>query len=792
MLKKLIFFAGALVLSLQAAPRDPFKQIDDLLPTPDEQRRASGAPGPGYWQQRADYLIDVELDEAKHHITGSEKITYHNNSKDTLDYLWMQLDQNLFDPKMIAAQSRTTSGLSDLSFNNFEGLLQAQKFDGGYKITAVKDVSGKPLKHVIVQTMMRIIPPSPLKPGQKITFSVDWNFKIVDATKMRARMGYEYFKEDKNHLYALAQWFPRMCAYTDVNGWQNKQYLGTGEFALEFGDYLVRITAPADHIVASTGELQNPEKVLTKEQRERFDKARTAKKPVFIVDLEEAKANEKKKPKGKKTWIYKADNVRDFAFASSRKFLWDAMGVDLNGRKVMCMSYWPKEGEPLWSRYSTHAVAHSVDVYSKFTFDYPYPVAISVNAPIGGMEYPMICWQRPRPEKDGTYSKRTKYGLISVIIHEVGHNWFPMIVNSDERQWMWMDEGLDSFVQFLTEQEWEEDYPSRIMPEREGGLLGYLKQENKMPIMTGADSLQSTGYNAYTKPTLALNILRESVLGREQFDYAFKQYAQRWMFKRPTPADFFRTMEDASGQDLDWFWRGWFYGTDHTDISIENIHRYSVDTRDPYKEKTAKKNKRDDEPKRLFQNRNKSLPKRVDSFPELKDFYNEFDELEITDKDREAYEKMLKGLSDKEKALLEEKRHFYKIDLKNNGGLVMPVVIKATFEDDTTQEFRLPAQIWRRSPEAVSKMLVTEKKIAKLEIDPNRETADVDIENNFYPRRIREHQFRLSKPSKSGNPLRDKKKAAEKAKRDEEKRKQEEEKKKAESEKKKTEEKKKD
>ena len=792
MLKKLIFFAVALVLSLQAAPRDPFKQIDDLLPSPDEQRRASGAPGPGYWQQRADYLIDVELDEAKHRIIGSEKITYHNNSKDTLDYLWMQLDQNLFDPKMIAAQSRTTSGLSGLSFNNFEGLLQAQKFDGGYKITAVKDVSGKTLKHVIVQTMMRIIPPSPLKPGQKITFSVDWNFKIVDATKMRARMGYEYFKEDKNHLYALAQWFPRMCAYTDVNGWQNKQYLGTGEFALEFGDYLVRITAPADHIVASTGELQNPEKVLTKEQRERFDKARTAKKPVFIVDLEEAKANEKEKAKGKKTWIYKADNVRDFAFASSRKFLWDAMGVDLNGRKVMCMSYWPKEGEPLWSRYSTHAVAHSVDVYSKFTFDYPYPVAISVNAPIGGMEYPMICWQRPRPEKDGTYSKRTKYGLISVIIHEVGHNWFPMIVNSDERQWMWMDEGLDSFVQFLTEQEWEEDYPSRIMPEREGGLLGYLKQENKMPIMTGADSLQSTGYNAYTKPTLALNILRESVLGREQFDYAFKQYAQRWMFKRPTPADFFRTMEDASGQDLDWFWRGWFYGTDHTDISIENIHRYSVDTRDPYKEKTSKKNKRDDEPKRLFQNRNKSLPKRVDSFPELKDFYNEFDELEITDKDREAYEKMLKGLSDKEKALLEEKRHFYKIDLKNNGGLVMPVVIKVTFEDDTTQEFRLPAQIWRRSPEAVSKMLVTEKKIAKLEIDPNRETADVDIENNFYPRRIREHQFRLSKPSKSGNPLRDKKKAAEKAKRDEEKRKQAEEKKKAESEKKKTEEKKKD
>ena len=439
------------------------------------------------------------------------------------------------------------------------------------------------------------------------------------------------------------------------------------------------------------------------------------------------------------------------------------MGVDLNGRKIMCMSYWPKEGEPLWSRYSTHAVAHSVEVYSKFTFDYPYPVAISVNAPIGGMEYPMICWQRPRPEKDGTYSKRTKYGLISVIIHEVGHNWFPMIVNSDERQWMWMDEGLDSFLQFLTEQEWEEDYPSRIMPERESGLLGYLKQENKMPIMTGADSLQSTGYNAYTKPTLALNILRESVLGREQFDYAFKQYARRWMFKRPTPADFFRTMEDASGQDLDWFWRGWFYGTDHTDISIEKIHHYALDTRDPYKEKTDKKDKREAVPERLFQRRNKPLAKRVDAFPELKDFYNEFDELDITDKDRESYEKMLKGLSDKEKEFLKDQSNFYKIDLKNNGGLVMPVVMKVTYDNKSTEIIRLPAQIWRRNPDEVSKLLVTERKITKIEIDPHRETADVDIENNYYPRRIRENKFRLSKPSRPSNPLRDQKKADEKA-----------------------------
>ena len=766
-------------ISLAAAPKDPFKQLDDLWPTPDAARRASGAPGPGYWQQRADYVIDVELDEAKHRITGRETITYHNRSQDTLDYLWLQLDQNLLDPKMIAAQSRTAPGFSGLSFKKLDAMLLRRKFDGGHKITAVKDAAGKPLKHVVVQTMMRVIPPSPLKPGKSITFSVEWNYNINDTAKISGRTGYEYFKEDKNHLYAIAQWFPRMCAYTDVAGWQNKQYLGTGEFALEFGNYLVRITAPADHVVASTGVLQNADKILTKTQRARLAKARTSKKPVFIINLAEAKANEKEKAKGKKTWVFKADNVRDFAFASSRKFLWDAMGVNLNGKTIMAMSYWPREGEPLWSRYSTHAVAHTLELYSRYTFDYPYPVAISVNAPVGGMEYPMICWQRPRPEKDGTYSKRTKYGLISVIIHEVGHNWFPMIVNSDERQWMWMDEGLNSFLQFLTEQEWEADYPSRIMPERMGGLLSYLKSPNKMPIMTGADSLQSTGYNAYTKPTLALNILRESVLGREQFDYAFKQYARRWMFKSPTPTDFFRTMEDASGQDLDWFWRGWFYGIEHTDISIENVHHYKMDSRDPYKDKTAKKDKRGAEPDRLFQKLNKPLPKRVDAFPELKDFYNEFDELDVTDKDGASYEKLIKGLSEKEKAMLKSKGQFYVVDLKNLGGLVMPVVLKVTYEDKSTEEIRLPAQIWRRNPESISKMIVADKKITRIEVDPHRETADVDIENNYFPRRMREHTFGISKSKKpsGNNPLRDKQKAEEKA------RKEAEEKKKKEAEK---------
>lgn len=725
---------------------DKFRQLEEILPTPNDQRTASGAPGKDYWQQRADYVIDVELDDENQRIIGSERIDYHNFSPDTLKYLWLQLDNNnmaLDSDSALAQAAPNMDGERGVPFRTVSRLLAQKVFDGGVKLTRVEDGAGNPLAYTVVKTMMRIDLPTPLMPGESTTFEIDWSYNINNSKVIRARTGYEYFEKDDNYIYEIAHWFPRMAAYTDVNGWQHKQFLGRGEFTLELGDYLMRITAPDDHIVAASGVLQNPEDVLTKEQRDRYAQARTADNPMFIVTPEEAKANEATPPTGKKTWIYKADNVRDVAFASSRKFIWDAQGHDVNGNVTMAMSYFPNEGEPLWSRYSTHAIIHTLNVYSRYTFDYPYPIAISVNGPVGGMEYPMICFNGPRPEEDGTYTPRSKYGLISVIIHEVGHNYFPMIVNSDERQWTWMDEGLNTFLQYLSEQEWEDEYPSRRGEPKD--IVGYMSSTNQVPIMTNSESLLQFGPNAYAKPATALNILRETILGRELFDFAFKEYAQRWMFKRPQPSDLFRTMEDASGIDLDWFWRGWFYTTDHTDIAIEGVRLYQIDTADPYVEKSFARNMDAKQPVTNSRERNEELEKRANVYPELKDFYNELDEFEVTEKDRREFERFMKRLEDDEKQLLSTPHNFYIVDLTNIGGLVMPVILEVHYDDNTVEEIRIPAEIWRYNNEKVSKLIMTEKVIESIILDPRLETADVDLDNNFYPPRVVPSRFKLFK-----------------------------------------------
>lgn len=734
----------------KSKPSDKFRQLDELLPTPNEYRTASGAPGHKYWQNRADHVISVELDDERQRIQASETITYANNSPDELRYLWLQLDQNIFAKDSDAFRSQTSGGLDRIPLSVLDSLLRRPEFDGGYKITAVKDAKGQPLKYVVVKTMMRVDLPTPLKPGQQISFSVDWNYNINDAVKLGGRSGYEYFPKDRNYIYEIAQWFPRMCAYTDYRGWQHTQFLGAGEFTLEFGNYRVAITVPDDHIVAATGVLQNPKQVLTPEQIARLEQARTAKAPVLIVTPEEARRAEQGRPTGKKTWIFQAENVRDFAFASSRKFIWDAMGHNVEGNQVMAMSFYPNEGNPLWERYSTHAIIHTLNVYSRYTFTYPYPVAISVNGPVGGMEYPMICFNGPRPLEDGTYSARTKYGLISVIIHEVGHNFFPMIVNSDERQWTWMDEGLNTFLQYLAEQEWEDNYPSfRGEPQY---ITDYMKSENQVPIMTQSDSLLQFGNNAYAKPATALNILRETILGRELFDYAFKEYARRWKFKRPEPADFFRTMEDASGVDLDWFWRGWFYSTDHVDVSIENVRWYRLDTQNPDVEKALRRQERDARPATQSQERNKPLPKRVDQYPELKDFYNQYDELDVTEADRETYRRFLETLTDREKEILNAGLNFYFVDFKNIGGLVTPIILEVAYTDGTKEEMRFPAEIWRLNNFEVSKLIVTPKEIAGVTLDPRLETADADLTNNFFPRRPVKSRFQVFKEQRQGPP----------------------------------------
>lgn len=735
----------------KSQPSDKFKQLDELLPTPNEYRVASGAPGKRYWQQRADYSIDVELDDVNQRITGKETISYHNLSPDVLTYLWVQLDQNIWTRDSDTYKTQSAPSFLDIPFQTVENLAK-RDFDGGYKITSVRDVRNAPLSHTIVKTMMRIDLPGPLVPGATVVFSVDWNYNINDQRKIGGRTGYEFFKDDGNYIYEIAQWFPRMAAYDDVSGWQHKQFLGAGEFTLEFGDYRVRITVPDDHIVAATGVIQNPLDVLSKAQRDRLLQARSAKQPVFIVTADEAQANESSKPRGKKTWVFHADNVRDFAFASSRKFIWDAQLHDVNGNQVMAMSYFPKEGNPLWGKYSTHAIMHTLNVYSRYTFTYPYPVAISVNGPVGGMEYPMICFNGPRPEADGTYTSGTKYGLISVVIHEVGHNFFPMIVNSDERDWTWMDEGLNTFLQYLSEQEWETNYPSRRGEPK--NITEYMASEAQVPIMTQSDSLLQFGNNAYGKPATALNILRETVLGRELFDYAFKEYARRWKFKRPMPADFFRSMEDASGVDLDWFWRGWFYSTDHTDIAIENVRLFTIDTRDPGIEKERARQEKLATPETQSAERNKGITKRVETFPSLNDFYNTYDEFRVTAREREEFELYLKTLSEKEQALLALGLNFYVVDLRNAGGLVMPVILEIDYVDGTKDELRIPAEIWRLDNFKVSKLIVTKKEIRSITLDPHLETADIDLTNNYFPRRPVKSRFQIFKEGqKPRNPM---------------------------------------
>lgn len=734
---------------------DPFKQLHELLPSPNSNRLASGAPGPNYWQQRADYHIKVILDDKNQRLIGSETINYQNNSPHTLNYLWVQLDQNRFDPNSEELLIQEAPGLDGMSFNRLKSQLYRQSFKGGHQIKKVTNSKGEKIKFSIIGTMMRIDLKKSLTPKSNYVFNIDWEYNIIDADLNRARGGYEYFKEDKNYIYEIAQWFPRMAAYTDYTGWQNKQFLGSGEFTLEFGNYKVEVTAPEDHIVAATGELQNTNSVMSDTQLDRWNKAKKNGDITFIVTPEEAKQNQSKKtkPTKTKTWIFKADNVRDFAWASSRKFIWDAKYHEFTkGKKAWAMSFYPIEAEPLWSKYSTESVAHTLDVFSKFTFDYPYPVAISVNGPVFGMEYPMICFNGPRPEKDGTYSESIKNALIGVVIHEVGHNWFPMIVNSDERQWTWMDEGINTFLQFLAQAEWQQKWSSgRGKPK---SITGYMSSSKQRPIMTNSESIHQFGSNAYSKPAAALNVLRETVMGREVFDYAFKEYSRRWMFKRPEPADFFRTMEDASGKDLDWFWRGWFYTTYNVDVGIKSLKLYEIDTKNPDIEKPIQKTKRDElNAKDLIDIRNKSLPKAVDKNKKLLDFYNKYDPLDVTDADRREYNKWIKELDSEELKLLSLRKKFYVIELENVGGLVSPVILEIDYKNAKSETIRIPAEIWRKNNHNVRKMIISDKEIVQIEVDPLLETADTDRYNNFWPPKTIESRFQLQKRKKSKNPM---------------------------------------
>ncbi len=741
--------------------KDKFRQLEEILPTPNIYRNASGAPGFAYWQQQADYKISVSLDEEKRRITGTETITYTNNSPDSLSFLWVQLDQNRFRTDSLAERSADFGGIGNrapatrsatgnaparISFSALRKHQAEKDNEFGFEITKLVDADGADLSYTIVGTLLRIDLDRPLRPKQRMSFTLDWAYNMVEENAVSARSGYETF-DDGNDIFLLAQWYPRMAAYSDYEGWHNKEFIGRGEFTIEFGNFDVEITVPSDHIVSSTGVLQNPDDVLTDTQKQRLESARNAERPVFIVTADEALEKEKTKATDSKTWKFKAENVRDFAWGSSRKFIWDAQGYEQGGDVmpfVWAMSFYPKEGEPLWSKYSTQAIIHTMEVYSRLTFDYPYPTSQSVNGPVGGMEYPMITFNGPRTElqDDGerTYSAAEKRFLIGVVIHEVGHNYFPMIVNSDERQWTWMDEGMNSFLQFVAEQEWDPNYRSRRGDPR--NMVDYMKSTNQVPIMTNSESILQFGANAYGKPATAFNILRETILGRELFDFAFATFSNRWKFKRPTPSDFFRTMEEASGVDLDWFWHGWFYTTDHVDISLDNVTMLRLDSEDPDIEYKLLEEEELKSPASLTDTRNRAENRkiRLRDKPWLKDFYDNNSPYLVTNKDRNKYNSFLEGLEDWEREAFEralrDNEKFYVLNFSNKGGLVMPIILQISYADNSTEEYRIPAEIWRRNPFRVSKLLIRDKEITDIVVDPHLETADVDLNNNYYPRRI--------------------------------------------------------
>ena len=760
-----------------------FAQLEQTLPTPTVYRTASGSPGPLYWQQQADYKINVFLDPEQRSIKGSETIVYTNNSPHHLNYIWLQLDQNRFKKNSLENRSITESGEDRLSFDRLRKMQSMSDRSHGFKLTAVTDQNNKALSYTIVDTMMRLDLPEPLIKGKRTHININWEFNIIEEAALGGRSGYEKFDTNKTQIFFLAQWYPRLAAYTDYAGWQHKAFLGRGEFTLEFGNFDVSITVPDNHVVSATGRLTNPKEVLSADQRKRFA-AISADKPSFIITPEEARINESLESSSSKTWRFKAERVRDFAWASSTKFIWDAMlhlqpGAKFD--KVLAMSFYPNEAQPIWSGYSTHAVAHTMDVYSRFSFDYPYPTAQSVNTwESGGMEYPMISFNGYRPAKpedkisidesdpeetesteeleqeigEITYSRRTKYGLIGVIIHEIGHFYFPMIVNSDERQWTWMDEGLNTFLEYVAELEWEENFPAfnRDQTNVLDYIPEYMTSTRQVPIMTQSDSILQFGPNAYSKPAAALTVLRETIMGRELFDFAFREYSNRWKFKRPTPADFFRTMEDASGIDLDWFWRGWFYTTEHVDLGISQIRTYRIKTNDPDKDFALNRTKKaGDEPAPISEQRNREqgIIPRAERFPELRDFYNDNDPYTVTNKDRNQYSKFLDNLEDWESQafnrVLKEDPYLYFIDFKNTGGLISPIPLSIYYADGSKKESMLPAEIWRRDADEVTFLMVEDKPIDAIAIDEKHQIGDADFDNNRYPPEIKPSRLSVYK-----------------------------------------------
>lgn len=731
-MKKILIVLVTLTIAINGSAQENtnknlFRQLTEELPTPNSYRSASGRPGPDYFQQQVDYVMHITLNEETKVISGTETITYHNNSPEKLSYLYIQLDQNIREQNSLSSKLAPSKMPNQAHISTITRM--NNDFDGGFKIESVTDANSNSLEVNKNHTILKVVLNNPVAPGKSTRLTIKWHYNLNNMWINGGRSGYEPFEGQKGDIYAIAQFYPRLCVFNDY-GWQIKQFIGA-EFALEFGNFDVTITAPADHIVAATGELQNGKEILSKQMLQRLEQARNSDTPVFIVTEEEAKENEKEGTRETKDWHFKAQMVRDFAFASSRKFMWDAMRVSFPNNPVLAMSFYSKESNPLWSKFSTKTIAHTLKTYSKYTFDYPYPVAQSIDCS-QGMEYPMIAFNGGRPNPDGSYDKGVRDWVVGVVRHEVGHNYFPMIVNSDERQWQWMDEGINVFLQGLTDRDWDVSQPYSGAPTEMKGYMD-LDKNTIVPLMTQADALLMGGMNSYRKPAAGLNILRETILGRELFDQAFKEYATSWMFKHPQPADFFRIMEDASGVDLDWFWRAWFFTTDHVDLAINRVKIYEVvfDEESALKAAAYKKN---NAALQIASLRDQQQLSEIDRDPSLRDQFNEAEPL-LSEQDLTRIKSLTEKLTATELKLLQAGQRFYEINFQSLGGMIMPLILEFEFEDGSKDEVRIPAEIWMKNAKEVTKVFIYNKEVKQIKLDPHLETADMNMENNFWPRK---------------------------------------------------------
>jgi hypothetical protein len=624
------------------ASKTIFSPLD--LPAPNAQREGSGAPGPGYWQQQVDYSIDATVEPETRLVSGKGRVTYHNNSPDALDYLWLHLEQNSFRDDGLA---------SAVSPRGPDG--KRRGGSDGYTISAVKGVDGAELKFTPMDLVARLDLPAPLPPGGTFSWDMEWSFKIPDG--VYRRFGLE--KVEQGKIVEVAQWFPCVAVYDDVYGWNTLPYIGSGEFYTNFGDYDVRISVPREDLVVATGVLQNPTEVWTAEQQARWEKAKSSTETVMIRSADEVgKAETRPAGDGPLTWHFKASKVRTFAFAASDAFILDAASLDGTPDSTLCVSAYPKEATPNWT-HSTQMLRTAMGGFNERWSKFPWPVMTNVNGPERGMEYPQIIF---------CGSRRDERSLYGVTAHELGHNWFPMVVNTDERRHGWMDEGFNTFIDYYSAWDWFSEPDQDAINRRgsgnpsSGGTL--MRSTQVLPIDTPPDRLTGglNGALSYGKTAQGLVLLRESILGPERFDAAFRTYIRRWSFKSPQPSDFFRSMDDAAGMDLAWFWREWFQETDVLDQAIGSVVQ------------------------------------------PLAAWHKDTGEWTWTPG---------------------------KVVVENRGDMVMPLVFRVTFEGGEQRTVTLPVDIWNNT-NRWTEPIPASAKITSVVIDPETAFPDMDRTNNTW------------------------------------------------------------